>query len=72
MNELLVIPKCEDHDVQMEYQKPGTYEQCWVGASYRCPQCGRSILLPSKELREFLKGKRGRRTLYELKRRDEG
>ena len=61
MSELLVIPKCEDHDLQMEYVIPQTYEQRWVGASYRCPQCGRSILFPSKELKEFLKGKRGHR-----------
>ncbi|MBP1537428.1 MAG: hypothetical protein ILA17_06135 [Ruminococcus sp.] len=55
MNDLLVIPKCEDHDLPMKYQIPGTYEQRWCGAMYKCPQCGRSRLLPSKELREFLK-----------------
>jgi uncharacterized protein (DUF983 family) len=60
MNDLQVIPKCEDHDLQMEYMIPQTYEQRWVGASYRCPQCGRSVLFPSEELRDFLKESEGK------------
>jgi len=57
MNGLLVIPKCEYHDLRLEYVVPRTYEQRWCGAMYKCPQCGRSVLFPSKELKEFLKGK---------------
>ena len=53
-NNILVIPKCENHGVQLEYVIPRTYEQRFVGAMYRCPQCNRSVLYPSKELQKQL------------------
>lgn len=55
MNALLTIPKCENHGIQLEYVIPRTYEQRIVGAMYRCPQCNRSVLYPSKELQRQLK-----------------
>ena len=54
MNDLLVIPKCENHGVQLEYVIPRTYEQRFVGAMYCCPYCNRSRLYPSKELQKQL------------------
>ena len=53
----LAIPFCEVHGVQMEYERPRTYEQAYVGAMYTCPACGcgRSVLFLSEELKKDLR-----------------
>lgn len=51
-NALMKIPVCPQHSEQLIHRPGGTYEQCYCGTWYVCPQCGYTVLLPSAELAE--------------------
>lgn len=51
----MCLPRCTFHPEQpMKLAVPHTYEQKFVGTSYKCqyPGCFCSVLFPSKELLE--------------------
>lgn len=54
MKELMCLPRCTVHDEEMIYEAPRSPEQEFVGALYRCPKCMNSVLIPSRELLDFL------------------
>ena len=60
-NKLMLLPKCSVHKTDMDLVIPRTPEQRFVGTMYKCPFCGNSVLLPSKELTAFLSRQKGER-----------
>ena len=51
---LPVCPSCPEHG-QLKLRVSNTSDQQFCGVWYDCGQCHSSVLLPSKELNEFLK-----------------
>lgn len=54
---LMTLPKCPVHGCDMVYREPGTPEQQFCGPMYVCghESCQNSVLIPSPELRQFLR-----------------
>jgi len=48
--ELMTLPKCPDHQIQLLLRKSHTPEQIYCGTWYSCPRCGYTVLFPSREL----------------------
>lgn len=51
---LMNLPQCPIHKEQMILSSASSVEQRFCGVWYRCPHCGYTVLLPSKELKNML------------------
>ena len=49
-NVLMKIPKCPIHGDQLVLRDRNSKETDFCGTWYVCPQCGYTVLFPSKEL----------------------
>ncbi len=41
---LMVLPKCAQHNIQMQYRKTEGEGESWGGVWYDCPECYSSVV----------------------------
>ena len=51
---LMCLPKCITHNIQMLLRTETSDEQNFCGVWYQCPECRYTVLLPSEKLKRLL------------------
>ena len=49
INQLMQLPICRTHKVQMIYRKTDGESESWGGVWYDCPKCFSSVVIKRKE-----------------------